>query len=34
LLGHYSITQTVDTHSHLLDGVDDDNIGGLDEALG
>jgi integrase len=34
LLGHSSITQTMDTYSHLLDGVDDDEIGGLDEAFG
>ena len=34
LLGHLSITQTMDTYSHLLDDVDDDEIGGLDEAFG
>jgi integrase len=34
LLGHSSITQTMDTYSHLLDEVDDDEIGGLDEAFG
>jgi integrase len=34
LLGHSSITQTMDTYSHLLDDVDDDEIGGLDEAFG
>jgi integrase len=33
LLGHSSITQTMDTYSHLLDDVDDDEIGGLDEAF-
>ena len=33
LLGHSSITQTMDTYSHLLDGVDDDEVGGLDEAF-
>jgi integrase len=34
LLGHSSIVQTMDTYSHLLDDVDDDEIGGLDEAFG
>jgi integrase len=34
LLGHSSVTQTMDTYSHLLDDVDDDEIGGLDEAFG
>ena len=34
LLGHSSITQTMDTYSHLLDAVDDDEIWGLDEAFG
>jgi len=34
LLGHSSITQTMDTYSHLLNDVDDDEIGGLDEAFG
>jgi len=34
LLGHSSITQTMDTYSHLLGDVDDDEIGGLDEAFG
>src|SRR5918993_759136 len=34
LLGHSSITQTMDTYSHLLDDVDDDEIEGLDEAFG
>jgi integrase len=34
LLGHSSITQTMDTYSHLLDDVDDAEIGGLDEAFG
>lgn len=32
-LGHSSITQTMDTYSHLLDDVDDDEVGGLDEAF-
>jgi integrase len=34
LLGHSSIMQTMDTYSHLLDGVDDDEVGGLDDAFG
>ncbi len=34
LLGHSSIVQTMDTYSHLLDDVDDDEVGGLDEAFG
>jgi integrase len=34
LLGHSSIVQTMDTYSHLLGDVDDDEIGGLDEAFG
>jgi integrase len=34
LLGHSSIVQTMDTYAHLLDDVDDDEIGGLDEAFG
>ena len=34
LLGHSSITQTMDTYSHLLDDVDDDEFGGLDKAFG
>jgi integrase len=34
LLGHSSIIQTMDTYSHLLDEVDDEEIGGLDEAFG
>jgi integrase len=34
LLGHSSIVQTMDTYSHLLDGVDDDEVGGLDKAFG
>lgn len=34
LLGHSSIVQTMDTYSHLLDEVDDDEVGGLDEAFG
>jgi integrase len=34
LLGHSSITQTMDTYSHLLDDLGDDEVGGLDEAFG
>lgn len=34
LLGHSSIVQTMDTYSHLIDEVDDDEVGGLDEAFG
>ena len=34
LLGHSSSTQTMDTYSHLLDDVDDDETRGLDEAFG
>jgi integrase len=34
LLGHSSITQTMDTYSHLLDDVDEDEVGGLDKAFG
>ena len=34
LLGHSSIVQTMDTYSHLLDGVDEDEVGGLDKAFG
>ena len=34
LLGHSSITQTMDTYSHLMDGVGGDAVDGLDEAFG
>jgi integrase len=34
LLGHSSITQTMDTYSHLMDGIGDDAVDGLDEAFG
>jgi len=34
LLGHSSITQTMDTYSHLMDGMDGDAVNGLDEAFG
>ncbi|MDP8971748.1 MAG: site-specific integrase [Actinomycetota bacterium] len=33
LLGHSSITQTMDTYSHLMDGIGGDAVGGLDEAF-
>jgi integrase len=34
LLGHSSITQTMDTYSHLMDGIGGDAVDGLDEAFG
>ncbi|CAA9369361.1 MAG: hypothetical protein AVDCRST_MAG93-8278 [uncultured Chloroflexia bacterium] len=34
LLGYSSILQTMGTYSHLFDDVDDDEVGGLDEAFG
>jgi integrase len=34
LLGHSSITQTMDTYSHLMEGMGDDAVEGLDEAFG
>ena len=34
LLGHASITQTMDTYYHLLDDVGDDEVEGLDDAFG
>jgi integrase len=34
LLGHSSITQTMDTYSHLMEGMGDDAVDGLDEAFG
>jgi hypothetical protein len=34
LLGHSSITQTMDTYSHLMEGMDGDAVSGLDEAFG
>lgn len=34
LLGHSSITQTVDTYSHLMEGMSGDAVDGLDEAFG
>ena len=34
LLGHSSITQTMDTYSHLMDGMGGNAVGELDEAFG
>lgn len=34
LLGHSSITQTMDTYSHLMDGMGGDAVDGLDEMFG
>jgi integrase len=34
LLGHASITQTMDTYSHLLEDIGGEAVDGLDEALG
>ena len=34
LLGHSSITQTMDTYSHLMGGIGSDAVGGLDEVFG
>jgi integrase len=34
LLGHSSITQTMDTYSHLMGGMGGDAVDGLDEAFG
>jgi integrase len=34
LLGHASITQTMDTYSHLLEDIGGDAVDGLDEAFG
>jgi hypothetical protein len=34
LLGHSSITQKMDTYSHLLEDLGGDAVGGLDEAFG
>ena len=34
LLGHSFITQTMDTYSHLTDGIGGDAVDGLDEAFG
>jgi integrase len=34
LMGHSSITQTMDTYSHLMQGIGGDAVAGLDEAFG
>jgi integrase len=34
LLGHSSITQTMDAYSHLLNNIGGDVMGSLDEAVG
>lgn len=34
LLGQSSITQTMDTYSHLMEGIGNDAVGGLEEAFG
>jgi integrase len=34
LMGHSSITQTMDTYSHLMQDIGGDAVGGLDEAFG
>ena len=34
LLGHSSITQTMDRYSHLLEGIGGDAAGVLDETFG
>jgi integrase len=34
LLGHSSITQTMDTYSHLMGGMGGDAVDALDEAFG
>ncbi|WP_266096321.1 tyrosine-type recombinase/integrase [Rubrobacter tropicus] len=34
LLGHSSITQTMDTYSHLIDDIGGDAVDGLDEMFG
>jgi integrase len=33
-LGHTSITQTMETYSHLMEGMGGDTVDGLDEAFG
>jgi hypothetical protein len=33
-LGHASITQTMDTYSHLLEDIGGDAVDGLDEVFG
>ncbi len=34
VLGHASITQTMDTYSHLLEDIGGDAVDALDEAFG
>lgn len=34
LLGHSSITQTMDTYSHLMDDIGGDAVGDLEDAFG
>jgi integrase len=34
LLGHSSITQTMDRYSHLLEGIGGDAVEGLDDSFG
>ena len=34
LMGHSSIKQTMDTYSHLLEGIGGGAVDGLDEAFG
>ena len=34
LLGHASITQTMDTYSHLMSGMGGDAVDGLDDTFG
>jgi len=34
LMGHRSIDQTMDTYSHLMEGIGNDAVSGLDEAFG
>jgi integrase len=34
LLGHSSITQTMDAYSHLMEDIGGDAVGSLDEAFG
>jgi integrase len=34
LLGHASITQTLDTYSHIIEGMDGGTIDAIEEALG
>jgi integrase len=34
LLGHSSIAQTMDTYSHLMEGMGGDAVDGLEDAFG